>query len=53
MKILILNGSPKGEYSITLQTARYLEKKYPEHDFEYLNVGMKIKSLERDFCDTA
>ena len=49
MKILILNGSPKGEYSITLQTARYLEKKYPEHDFEYLNVGMKIKSLERDF----
>ena len=49
MKILVLNGSPKGEYSITLQTARYLEKKYPEHDFSYLNVGIKIKALERDF----
>ena len=27
MKILVLNGSPKGEYSITLQTLKYLEKK--------------------------
>ncbi len=29
MNILVLNGSPKGEYSITLQTIRYLEKKIP------------------------
>ena len=49
MKILVLNGSPKGEYSITLQTIRYLEKKYPEHDFEVLHVGQKIKALEKDF----
>jgi multimeric flavodoxin WrbA len=50
MKILVLNGSPKGEYSITLQTAKYLEKKYPEHIFEFLHVGKKIKALERDFA---
>ena len=49
MKILILNGSPKGKYSITLQTTRYLEKVYPEHSFEVLNVGQKTKSLEKDF----
>ncbi|MBQ8861143.1 MAG: NAD(P)H-dependent oxidoreductase [Clostridia bacterium] len=49
MKILVLNGSPKGEYSVTLQTAKYLEKKYPEHIFEFLHVGKKIKALERDF----
>ncbi len=49
MKILVLNGSPKGEYSITLQTIRYLEKKYPAHQFEVLHVGQKIKALEKDF----
>ncbi len=49
MKILILNGSPKGKYSITLQTTRYLEKIYPDHSFEVLNVGQKTKSLEKDF----
>lgn len=32
--ISVLNGSPKGEYSITLQTMRYLEKLHPEHTFE-------------------
>ena len=42
MNILVLNGSPKGEYSITLQTVRYLEKLYPAHSFEVLHVGQKI-----------
>ena len=50
MNFLILNGSPKGEYSITLQTVRYLEKKYPEHTFSLLNVGQKIKALEKNFA---
>ena len=50
MKILILNGSPKGRYSITLQTTRYLEKVYPNHSFEVLHVGQKTKSLQKDFA---
>ena len=49
MKILVLNGSPKGEYSITLQTVKYLEKHYPQHSFEVLHVGQRIKALEKDF----
>ena len=49
MRILVLNGSPKGKYSITLQHTRYLEKLYPAHTFEVLNVGQKIKSLTKDF----
>lgn len=49
MNILVLNGSPKGENSITLQTVRYLEKKCSIQNLEVLQVGMKIKSLERDF----
>lgn len=49
MKILVLNGSPKGEYSITLQTLRYLAKHFPEHSFSELHAGQKIKALEKDF----
>ena len=49
MKILVLNGSPKGKCSITLQTILYLQKKFPEQEFEIFHVGQKIKSLEKDF----
>ncbi len=49
MNILILNGSPKGSYSITLQTTRFLEVLHPEHTFEVLDIGKKIKALEKDF----
>lgn len=50
MNILVLNGSPKGEYSITLQTVRYLEKLNPEDTFTVLHVGQRIKALEKDFA---
>lgn len=49
MNILVLNGSPKGQYSITLQTINYLQKLHPEHTFEILHVGQRIKALEMDF----
>ena len=49
MKIAVINGSPKGKYSITLQHVRYLQRKFPEHEFEVLHVGQKIKALEKDF----
>ena len=51
MKIAVINGSPKGKYSITLQTIRYLERKYPEHEFSVLHAGQKIKVLEKDFSE--
>ena len=49
MNILVLNGSPKGRHSITLQTVLFLEKKFSGHNFEVLHVGQSIKALERDF----
>ena len=49
MNVLVLNGSPKGAYSITLQTVLYLEKVFPEHTFNILHVGQRIKALEKDF----
>lgn len=51
MEILVLNGSPKGKYSITLQTVRYLEKLHPEHSFSVLDVGQRIKAIEKDFSE--
>lgn len=49
MRVLVLNGSPKGENSITLQTVLYLQKKFPEAAFSVLHVGQKIRQLEKDF----
>ena len=49
MNILVVNGSPKGQYSVTLQTINYLSKLYEEHNFEILHAGQRIKALERDF----
>lgn len=49
MKIAVINGSPKGKYSVTLQTVLYLEKKFPQIEFEILHAGQKIKALEKDF----
>ncbi len=53
MKILVLNGSPKARYSITLQTVLYLEKLHPEHHFEILHAGGQIRLLEKDFSQAA
>ncbi len=49
MNILVLNGSPKGKYSITLQTINYISQKHPEQSFEILHVGQKIKAFIKDF----
>ena len=49
MEILVINGSPKGPYSITLHTCLYLEKKFPQHHFSYLEPGRKIRAFEKDF----
>lgn len=50
MKLLIVNGSPRGRYSVTLQSCLYLEKCFPQHEFEYLNVGAAIHSFEKDMA---
>ena len=49
MKIAVINGSPKGKYSITYQTVRYLERRFPEHEFMLLNAGQTIRAFEKDF----
>ena len=49
MKVLVLNGSPAGEDSITLFTVRYIERFFPDCNFTVLHVGQRIRSMEKDF----
>ena len=52
MKILFVNASPKGERSVTLQTARYISKRYPNAcEYSVLHAGARIKALEKDFTE--
>lgn len=47
MKILILNGSPKGNDSVTMQYLYYLQQRHPSHDYRTENVAQRIKAIER------
>ena len=48
MKIAVLNGSPKGEKSVTLQYALFMQKKFPDLELAIHPVAQKIQKLERD-----
>ena len=48
MKICVLNGSPKGDYSVTLQTVLFLQKKFSKDEFNIYNIGQQIKKIEKD-----
>ena len=45
-KILIINGSPKNNYSITLQTSLFLQKKFPDCKFEIQPVAKLNNQLD-------
>ncbi|MCK4251746.1 NAD(P)H-dependent oxidoreductase [candidate division WOR-3 bacterium] len=45
MKIAVLNGSPKGEMSITMQYVHFIQKKFPQHELDIFNVAQRIKTI--------
>lgn len=48
MRVLVINGSPKGKNSITYQTIRFLEKKFPKDEFDVIHAGAQIALLEQE-----
>ena len=50
MKITVLNGSPKGELSVTMQSVAYLAKLYPQHEFNIIHIALRIHRLEKDLA---
>ena len=51
MQVLVINGSPSGKNSITLQTVLFIEKHFKKIEFRYLHVGSGIHALEKDFTE--
>ena len=49
MRVLVLNGSPTGKNSITLQTVNYIALFHEDIEFEVLHAGQQIKAYEKDF----
>jgi multimeric flavodoxin WrbA len=48
MKVIVLNGSPKGDVSVTMQYVAYIQKKFPAHDYTIFNVAQDIRKIEKD-----
>jgi multimeric flavodoxin WrbA len=48
MNISVLNGSPKGDLSVTMQYVKFIEKKFDGHNFNYINISQKIVKIESD-----
>ena len=48
MKITVLNGSPKGNLSVTMQYVNFIQKKFPHHELKILNIASQIKKIEKD-----
>jgi len=48
MKITVLNGSPKGDLSVTLQYVNFIQKKFPHHELKIFNIASTIKKIEKD-----
>jgi FMN-dependent NADH-azoreductase len=48
MNITILNGSSKGDMSVTMQYARFFREEFPEHRFIQLNIAQKLGKFEKN-----
>jgi multimeric flavodoxin WrbA len=48
MRIAVLNGSPKGHLSVTMQYVNFIQKKFPQHELKIVNIASQIKKIEKD-----
>lgn len=48
MKIVVLNGSPKGDTSVTMQYINYIQKKFKDHELKIINISQRINQIEND-----
>ncbi len=48
MKITVLNGSPKGTTSVTMQYVYYIQQEFPQHELKILNISQRLGKIEKD-----
>jgi multimeric flavodoxin WrbA len=46
VKIVVLNGSPKGNLSVTLQYVLFIRKKFPQHELKVFNIAQEFRKIE-------
>jgi multimeric flavodoxin WrbA len=47
MRITVLNGSPKGDVSVTMQYVHFIARKFPRHEWDIVNVARQIGAVEK------
>ncbi|MBN2255629.1 MAG: NAD(P)H-dependent oxidoreductase [Deltaproteobacteria bacterium] len=48
MKITVLNGSPKGKKSATIHYVHYIQKRFPHHELNIIDISQRINRIDRD-----
>ena len=48
MNIVVLNGSPKGQHSITLTYLNFLITRFPEHQYSIIHISKDIHAIEKN-----
>jgi multimeric flavodoxin WrbA len=48
MNIVVFNGSPKGNISVTLQYVLFIRKKFPQHELKIFNISQEIRKIEKE-----
>ncbi len=47
MNIIVLNGSPKGKTSATMQHVNYIQKMFPQHHLKTINISQNLPRIEK------
>jgi multimeric flavodoxin WrbA len=48
MRIVVLNGSPKGALSVTMQYVQYMQGQCPGAEFKIIHITQQIRKIETD-----
>jgi multimeric flavodoxin WrbA len=48
MKVIVLNGSPKLSKSVTMQSIKFIEMKFPAHEFQTIDIVGQVNKYEKD-----
>jgi multimeric flavodoxin WrbA len=48
MKIVVINGSPAGVRGVTAHHVEYLRRQFSDHEFETIEVALRIRHIERE-----
>jgi multimeric flavodoxin WrbA len=50
LNFIVLNGSPKGDISVTMQYIKYIQNNFKEHQFKIFNITHEINKIENDMA---